>query len=255
MIEISRERAFFEQDPMFDKYLEEKYREALEDVAEFEINMDDFIDLYGKVAEEKDKRYVADKEKDFLESSTPQQEKSKKLATIFEVIVDQQIELNEWLGENAYTIKTSKYDDYYNGVDTVIEFDRDEGISHMAFAVDVTYSQNRVAAKIQRILKNIETGDLAKVKYFYSENMNFRGEVKNIPKLIVGADIDTIKDMLRLMDEGKKNELKNHKAKYQMVEMMRMQLEAYRDYAVKRGQKGVEKIFQNFLNIINNIIE
>ncbi len=254
MIESRRGVAYFEGDPMVDKFIETMYLRAQEEIIDMQIDMDEFRDLYGEVGVKKDQEYVAQMEKQFSQETDAQRERSKKLATIFEVIIDNQIEQNEWLGSGAYTIKASKYDDIRNGVDTIVEFDRDEGVSHLALAIDVTYSSDAILKKLKKIKSDIETGRLTQIKYFESENLNFRGEINNIPKLIVGADIESVKELMELFEARNNKELKNHKVKIQTIEMMRMQLEAYRDYASHVGQKGVEKIYQRYLDMINKIM-
>src|SRR3989344_6211954 len=99
------------------------YEKATKEIEIDRINPDDFIDLYDT---EKDKKYVAEMEQKFAKNSSPDKQESLKLATIFEAIVHQHAELSDWLGPNASTIKTSKYDDIKNGVDSIVEIKEGE---------------------------------------------------------------------------------------------------------------------------------
>lgn len=258
MIEGRREISFSERDPMLDAQIDRHYYAALDSISEFEVdmNLEQFKELYGELAIKSDLKYVKDMEEKFSQDSSPIRDRYKKLATIFESIVDQQIELNDWLGEGVYTVKTSKYDDIRNGVDTVLEFERDEGTTHMALAVDVTFSKD-LSKKIKRIQQDIETGRLTQVKYYESADMSFHGKLTDVPRIIIGADLDRIKDLMDLNESDKNvgKEMKFHPARLQFIVMLQMQLESFRDYATKVGQRSVEKIYQKHLDIINGYME
>jgi len=67
---------------------------------------------------------------------------TKKIADIFEAVVLEHGELSDWLGGSAKTMKTSRYDDYMNGVDLLVEFAGAEGeeSEHLGLAADVTFT-------------------------------------------------------------------------------------------------------------------
>lgn len=255
MINPQRGEAYrFESDPIQDKLLVQIYDQSIENIEEFEIDPNDFVDLYGEIAIERDNRYVQEMEEKFSHDRDPKKERNKKLATVFEAIIDEQIELNDWLGPQAVTIKTSKYDDIRNGVDTVVEFQKEEGVSYLALGIDVTYSRD-LGKKISRIVSDIRQGRLSQIKYFESEEMSFRGELNNVPRVIVGGDFSTAKELMALHASKDKKTMKDHEIKFQVVEMIRMQLEAYRDLAIRVGQDSVAKVYQKSLNLIEAVMK
>ena len=92
---------------------------------------------------QKDKEYVSRMEERFAQEKAqhPEKERIDKIAAIFEYIFYQEAESSEWLGGQVETIKTSKYDDFKNGVDLVAEFKESEtSASHLGLAIDVTTS-------------------------------------------------------------------------------------------------------------------
>ncbi len=211
--------------------------------------------LYGKEAIAVDEKYVEEKEREFKKSANPEHERLAKLATVFEAIVHDQVELNEWFGENVNTIKTSRFDDIRNGVDSVAEFR--EGVvatSHLAFAIDVTFSGD-TEKKFERIREEIERGELARVKYFVSERTGFIGELRTVPRVVVGADVRTVKQLSELWLERDNKSLAKHPIQLQILEEISSQLEAFRNYAEKKGKDKLVLKYNDSIELIQKILE
>ena len=126
------------------------------------IKMEEFSDLYGERIK-KDKALLEERKKGFSETY------GAKRGKILEAILNEQIELNNWLGQEALTIIPSEFDDIINGVDVVVEFEREEGFKHMALGLDMTSSANEIRRKLFEARKHILKGDLTQIKYFISE--------------------------------------------------------------------------------------
>jgi hypothetical protein len=219
------------------------------------IKMESFRDLYDPEIIEKDLAYVQEMERRFAEADTPDTEERRRLAVVFEAIFHEQAELSEWLGPEAYTRKTSPYDDYKNGVDAVVEFIQEQGgISHLALAIDVTYSRD-TSKKLHRIKSEIERGQLAQVKYYVSDEIGFRGELVRIPRVIVGVDAETIRQLSELWLERDQTYLAEHYIQFQILEEIQMQLVAYKQYAEKIKQHDLIATLNRTLDIVNGIIE
>lgn len=100
---------------------------------------------YDTTKIESDENEVERREEEFEKRNTPEQKEIKKLATIFETIIYEHAEQSDWLGPDAFTIKTSRFDDLENGVDTVVEFPESEtAATYLALAIDVTFSGDTV---------------------------------------------------------------------------------------------------------------
>jgi hypothetical protein len=236
-----------------DVLLEDAYQKAV--ALEDPVDMESFANLYKDV--EVDLAYVADMDRKFREGEmreTSVDAMFRKMAKVFEVIVAEQMELSNWLGETAMTEQASKYDDYKNGVDTVVEFDEPEGASHLALAIDVT-SSHELRRKFERIKREIDDGVLTKVKYFVSENLGFRDEKANIPRVVIGADRKTILDLVeRWLDKDNKA-LAEHVVQAIVLEEMITQLEAFLIYAKSKCKDKAVEVYQRTLDILNKIRE
>lgn len=230
--------------------IEKAYEKSKEIILGSALKEDSFMDLYGEENVSKDKEYVAKMENIFEQSASEEQRYYQMLADVFEAIFFQQAELSEWLGKNAVTIKTARYDDIANGVDSIVEFQEEEHASHLALAIDATTSDN-LGKKVGRIKEEIEKGEMARIKYFFSEHESKhqglgKREKADIPRVIIGADRNVIKELSELWVENKNKELAEHPIQFQILEEIMIQCEVFKNYAAKI-QDG-----KNRLDIINN---
>ena len=216
----------------------------------------DFIDLYGESNVDKDLAEVERLDKEFSKTDTVESRESKKMADAFEFIVNEQIELADWLGESTNTYKTALYDDYKNGIDTVTEIVTDDRYSsYFGLAFDVSYA-NDVTKKFQRIKWEIDKGVLPKIKYFQSENTDFRGELSEIPRVVIGADRNTIDELMELVlkkDALSNRELASHFFQFQLIEEIMYQLEVFKAYAESVNQPQIAKKYDILAGIIRDI--
>ena len=143
---------------------------------------------------ERDLAYLADLEKKFGEETDPVLIESKKLADILEYFIYFHGEQSSWLGDEAETIAPSRFDDVINGVDVLVDLGEEDSLPQVAgLGIDATTSPNPdlLFGKITRIREEIQSGKMAEVKYF--EDDNFKGSLKNIPKIVISADQTTRK--------------------------------------------------------------
>jgi len=241
-----------------------------------------FSDLYGESVIEEDAKRVEDLEKTFEKEDTPEKKESKKLADSFEVLISQLAELENWLGEDMFLKETSKFDDLINGVDMVAESIKEGRFSHLGLAIDVTFSRNpaTIGAKIRRILGEIRSGVLAKVKYFDSEEADIRGELRNIPRVVVGTDKKTLNELADLwlrrntlreskfkgdltdaamaaVDEQLKTinlQLRNHRIQNHILRQIEFQLEKFSNFAEEQDQKELAEKIRSNLEMIREIV-
>lgn len=217
--------------------VKEMYKKALGTMRECVIRPDDFVELYGDQVED-DINQAKKYEEKFNKENTEEDKEAKRYAETLEAILIDQIEMSDWMGPNAYTYKTSTFDDYFNQVDGIVEFMEGENASsYLGLAVDATY-KHELDDKIISILKKIEKGEMAKIKYFKSSNMNFRGELSNLPKVIIGADFNNIYNLGKLwIEKGKKKEMGSHPMQYIILQEIVMQLHFFSKYAKECSQR------------------
>ncbi len=251
-------------------------------VPEFEksaISMDRFRDLYGETAVEKDKEYIASLEGKFEESAAADPDASRgwqKRGKLFEAIVWDQTNESDWLGPDAEMIAASRHDDVVNKVDGIIEFKKDRATSHLALAIDITESTKELRRKFDQIKASIDEEKLSRVKYFASENM--RGELKNVPRVVVGADTKTMLEVSELILNFKTKQrgliegtvkrgtpqhaelmksrvgLAEHPLQFQILQEILIQLDSFKNYAAEHGKDAIAKTYGDMQEQIKAII-
>ena len=242
------------------------------------IDPSEFKDLYGEQVVYQDEQYVWETKEVFRrkEGTSSRKKEAKDVSDAFETLISDQVDLSNWFGENASVIRASEYDDYKNKVDAIIEFILEGSTSHLALGIDITYSRESLSGKIHTIRKMIEEGILAQVKYFISDIGGFRGELKNIPIVVVGADMEILDELFdtwirfqRLRKQKNKEgqesvtkkirelnlQLQNHKVQVQLLRQIKMQLEKFHDFAQKSNQTKIADKLRANLSIINSILE
>src|SRR3989338_8901882 len=80
-----------------------------------------------------------------------------------EAFLASEIEMADWF--EASVFRTTRYDDYKNGVDLVLEWDREEGEEPLRLAVDVTTATSPEG--VEKKLAKLKFG--SRVKYFESD--------------------------------------------------------------------------------------
>jgi len=243
------------EDTMFEHMtIEQGFKRAKKFLAAEEIKPLSFADLYGEGEVAKDEEYVVKMEEEFERTHTPETRETQQLATIFEAVIHDNADMSEWFGPGAEAIKPSRFDDIKNGVDTIVEIQEDDrSATHFGLAIDATFSQD-MDKKFARIRKEIDQGELAKVKYFQSEHLGIRGELSKLPRVVVGADAKTIKELNELWLEGKKRDLGKHPVQFQILEEIVLQLETFRRYAEEQNQKELAIIYERTRTLVAGIL-
>src|SRR3989344_7375739 len=194
----------------------EAYQKLVPRYKESAIDIESFTDLYEPETIEKDKQAVKELKQKFKESdkTNPERTDSRKRGELLEAILAKQIELEDWLGSEAQTITPSRYDDIFNHVDLMVEFANEGFVKYLALSIDVTTSRQEIAQKIDGIRKDIQKNHLTPMKYFSSKETGLRGKLDNIPRVVVGADVNTIRELAGLwlnLEKTKAKKLKLEK--------------------------------------------
>lgn len=260
--------------------LKEVYELALKFIEENRIDPNNFEGIYTKKTIKNDLDYVRRMEEKFKNNldglSKIEAEKFQELqmlATILESIIFNQIELNDWFGPDAHTILTSKFDDIggidengekFGGVDVVVEFISQEfkdAVSHLGLMIDVTLSKLSASEKLAEIKEDVLEGNLTKIKYFESENSNFKGELTQLPKFVVWLGLEDVNELA-----NKKNkELNYHPVQLEILKGMLNQCNEFIRMAkeelinlekkLKRSTRSSEReILQEKIKKINLVI-
>ncbi len=205
------------------------------------IRPEEFSGLYGEDVIARDVAAVNKRKESF---GAP--DRAKFASEIMEGIIYDQSERSDWLGPHAHTIKTSDYDDIMNGVDLVVEFDEPEqSRKHLALGVDATFGSHHLDSKFSRIKSEIDSGELATIKYFRSQSGSFMGRLSHIPRVVTGIDQDHLLDLAGTWEQGLNKELGVHPAQRLVLAQIAQQLKTYAAYAERIGRHQLVRPYQD----------
>ncbi len=202
----------------------EMHKKAEKILRDDAINPHDFIDLYGEENVARDIQKIESLKAKF------EHDEIKRVAEVFEAMVYQHTELSDWLGPNAETIRPSEYDDIVNGIDLIVEFNNEDFTKHLALGVDVTFGSQTIGKKMERIKAEITSDELATVKYF--ESHGFKGSLKQVPRVVIGLEKDTVISLAALWMRNQNAELGDHFAKDVIMKEIVQQLQTFLEYAI-----------------------
>jgi len=183
--------------------------------------------------------------------------RAKEYGDILEAIAFEHGELSDWFGSNARVIKTSRYDDYINKIDLVVETEApDHEFSDLALGMDVTFGSFDLHKKFDAIRANIDQGKLGRVKYFLSERPGkiFAGPLDNVPYVVVGVEIERVKELGILWMNKKNRQLGEHPVQRILLQEAALQLKTFADYATRVNQPELAAILNSELTQISALM-
>lgn len=234
--------------------IERAHNRAIKTLKENSISLDEFEGLYDQKKLSRDREKVERKESGFAHES------HKQYADVLEAIIFDQTKAGVWFSENTRAIKTSSFDDYYNGSDLILELeDTARTLSHLSLSVDVTFGTSTEKEKIAHIKKNIDDGTLGQIDYFKSSRSQFRGELSRIPQVIIGVEKDTVINLANLwMDKHEHPELAKtldeHPIKRLILSEILLQLYTFRTYAGETNKQDLVTIFEKDIQLLEEIL-
>jgi len=236
--------------------VEQAYKKAHATLHESEIDPRDFEELYGKENVDRDLTSVKNKEKGFTKDA------NSVYAEVLEAVMYHQIGHGNWFGEKAQTIKPSQYDDVYNGCDLILELeDLQQKLSHLSLSIDVTFGTTTEEKKFSAIKKNIDNGNLGKIKYFYSEHGGFRGELSKVPQVVIGVEKDIVVQLAGLwstegmLKEKTEEMLREHPVQRVILSEILLQLQVFKNYAEETGKTTLIPTYQKNIAILEEILK
>lgn len=212
-----------------------------------------FSESHGDVTIERDLATVEKLKANFEFNET------KAYAEILEGVMLEHIELSNWFGETASTIKTSEFDDIVNGSDMLVELEHIDGDvpSPLSLSVDVTFASGEsLDKKLMKIRDHIKNGgELGRIKYYHSDGVDFQGELKRVPQVVIGVQKEIVRALGELWVARNNKALEKHPVQKVILEEIKLQLMHFRDYANKNDQKEAAAKFSLELAKVNSIIK
>ena len=180
------------------------------------INPVDFEDVYSPEEIRKDLEHL-----DFVERKIENSKKkmntrereiydiNEKRSKAFEILLADQIYDGEWLGPEAMSIQASRFDDVLNGVDIIVEFDRENAVERIALVVDasttsdIDYMEKKIKRNIKRVSEDLRP---LEIKYFHSQIRDengeyFKGKIENLIPIVIGADYQNANRIFNIFSE------------------------------------------------------
>ena len=224
------------------------------------IKIEDFGDLYDEQVIEDDQKEVQRLKEVFAkndQSVLPNgvtMGQMRQLSEITEAYLLRGINESNWI-PHCKGIKTSEYDDYKNGVDMVLEYERaDRPARHIGLGVDVTFSSS-IERKLSQIKKEIDAGTLSTIKYFNSHNSHIHDRLIQVPRAVVGFDINSIKRLAK--SRRIHGELPQEDTlRFVTLHQLDMQMETFTDYAKKISSpsKDVLDRTHHFIGLLKRFV-
>jgi hypothetical protein len=205
------------------------------------------VEEYGAAAVKKDMADVERAERNF-----GTKKEVDVISEAFEITLIDLGELAQWLG-NARIQRSSKRDDFFEGIDGTAEFVQKEGApQRVALVIDATIgktasgaSMDTVHKKVQRNIEKVINREV-KMKYFKSAVDGYMGKLESIIPVVVGLEgrtanelIKLYADIIRLKNKGSKNiddeqslaykirEAQKHPAQIIVLEQIKVQAQMY----------------------------
>jgi hypothetical protein len=211
---------------------EQKEHEKLVIGFERLFTIDSWEDLIGADQIEKDLRWVEKEKRSHGDGGI-----AKERADLLEAVLNNEAEMSNWMGEDAYTFRTFEYDDF-KGVDTVVEWEPEEGGEPPRLAIDFTTASNpaKVREKFDRIRKDLDKKKdyLAQVKYYFSDAKGEFESIDHAPHVVVGLDKDRMKMLAEDLQGSEKGELGEHPVQLVLFEQMDEQLSSQLMYVARK---------------------
>jgi hypothetical protein len=254
-------RISLERNPFSDEVLSKLEAKAKKKIEIYRPKTEDFRDLYGEQVDV-DNSFVDGLEKKWAEENLKLSdferekiEKNKKISNITEGIVIDQLS-GKWLENKGVCTPTSKFDDYKNGVDMVVEFPK-EGTpnEYMGIGMDITFSSDQagVEAKLARIIKqNVAPNTFSEIKYFDSEEI--KGKIV-VPRIVIAINEEYVKDLFSLEDKNQKEKIADHKIQLIFLWQIQQQCSTFCKIAYAHGAKEVSKAYSDVFDRISAIMQ
>jgi len=191
------------------------------------IKEEEFKDIFPKKEIEKDKKIVENLEKKFSKN------KEGELLEVIKTIVFNKF----WFSNNLISLRTSKFDDYCNGVDEII---LDLKTKQPLAAVDETTDP---LGKIEKVKEKIIQGSSVKYGFSLSESKINKRSLENLPTFIVSLKPEELinltqallnKDNLESFEKKVVNFLLEQSQQFQKIACPKM----------KDSYKNTEEIFK-----------
>jgi hypothetical protein len=190
------------------------------------------------------------------------------VANFVEMAVPEAIKNLGWLGEDVKVIRPSLYDDYFNGVDNIIQMSSNEILEsgekgkYIGLSIDFTISEDQSMGKVWDNALLIAQGKMSQVKYF-STDIKTKHGIENVkirdlqlPKIIMSCPHKILsksqEDLLNFEKDSSDNDTrekaKDTVLKYHFIKETISQLKFFAEIAKRFKNINAENSYNTSLN-------
>ncbi|MCU0680353.1 MAG: hypothetical protein MUF50_03585 [Planctomycetes bacterium] len=217
------------------------------------------LECYTKEEIDSDLKYVENKKAWIEEQNSSkglrEKENIDKMFAYSEMMQAMVIDLiNKGWFKNCKAIMTSEYDDYCNGVDSVIKNKTGDFFSASFDLVVFSQDCKRLYEKLNKEWNNTRSGKLVNVKYFEDPDDHKKQSIM-APKFVVGATIKDLELLAKGYLDNDQKSLQQNPLKFFIIDQIEKQIEEVLDFY----EKNIDSKNRNFIlekyNSLYNIIK
>lgn len=227
--------------PQLQEISEKLQKEGFSLDEQVRIKTEEFRDIFGKKIILADQKLVEKLERKFV------QDEHKNIGELLEIV--KTIAFNNfWFKERMVSLRTSKFDDYLNGIDEVI-FDRQ---THQPLAaVDTT---TNIKEKTEEIIDKIKRGSQIKYGFYLTEGIK-KGSLNDLPTFIISLKTEELLDFAQKIIEhfrGGKVEKIHFQIEKEILESLKRQAEEFQKIAEPKMKHSYEIAGQIFDDLLKS---
>ncbi|MCX6757339.1 MAG: hypothetical protein NTZ44_00425 [Candidatus Nomurabacteria bacterium] len=232
--------------------------EKSEKILKADINPEEYIK--GGIFSENEVRIhnadVKEMEELYSKKNSQEEKEMKKIATIFEAMIINVVNLSKCLGENVIARSAFPVDDIF-----APKIDAYVALQKLFLGFDMTMSNIEGAHFIEKIEKNlraIKNGNPNRMKYAKDADGNLSTN-EFIPKVIISGEISLVKEVMydfnTLSEDEFSEKIKDHKMSREIVLQVIAQCRIFGNFARENDQNETAQHYENFVDAIYKIAE
>lgn len=232
------------------------YEKAQEILESKSLKPEQFSDTYSEKLLTKCEEYVTNCEKNFAEKDESESFaiRVEVFGNTLEALIYDQINNNEIFGGDVRSVMTAKYDDYFAGIDSVIERRDEDGSAHVGCALDATFGSPE--KKMNEICKGIKAGVLNDVIFYespFGDPPQFHGKLQGVPKMVIGMDSKHLAQLSELWIQGDEEGLKKNQLFLMLLRQIKQQAEVYEIVAERARKPEIANRYKQVNNSISKL--
>lgn len=230
------------------------YEKAIGILERESIKPEQFSETYSEALLTKCANYVTNCERKFEERR--ESDIAWKRAEIFgktlEALLHDQINQGIY-GDDVRGVSTAPYDDYYAGIDEVLERQDENGSTYIGCALDFTFGHPE--KKMEKIVQSIEAGLLHDVIFYESPFGNpphVHGKLQGMPKIVVGMDAEHLTELSELWIGDEQERIQDSHLLLMILRQIEQQSEVY-EIIAKRHHKN--EVAARYRQVYNSVLK